>query len=166
VPGLDIDAFINDKLRLDDRVREEISSLSGEVKTSTLRLDGGVATTTFVLSLDDPRRGGDDGVRYDLTFAGTIDVETLAMSLSATVPTNLIEKWAGENPGDLVDLFGERPFRTLLDEGVTLGFAGTTPAPRVEAANELDAVVARAVDAALKNAGSGLLKRGLRDLFD
>ncbi len=170
VPGLDVDGFIRDKLRLDDAVRGQLAGISGDVVDSSLVLADGVARTTLTMSLADPRQGkADDDARYPLTFTGTVDVETLALGMTATVPRNLIEKWAGENPGDLVDLFGDRPFRTLLGEGLTLRFDGTTPAPRVDATEELDGVAERAVQALLDNAGTDLLRKGLKkglgDLF-
>src|SRR5690606_12109102 len=67
---------------------------------------------------------------FGLSFTGGVNLETYALqNLSVTVPTALIEKWAGENPNDLVEIFGERPWPKLLPDGVRIGINGTTSLP-------------------------------------
>jgi hypothetical protein len=170
VPGVDLRAMLRDRLNLDPggAVRGEIDRVAGTVRDSSLSWVDGVVRSTVTIDVLDPRRDG-DGRTYALTFAGGVDAETLAMDIGLTVPVELIEKWSGENPGDLVDLFGDRPFRTIVPNGVTVALGGTTPRPEVDARTSFDAIAPRVTDALLKNLTRGgareTIERGLRGIF-
>ncbi len=176
IPGLggEVDKALA-RLNLEQEVRDEISSLRGSVPDSEFRLDRGVASTRVTFNVADPRASADASEadkRYALTFAGAVNVQTLAVDLSTTVPTNLVEKWLGENPDYLADYLGERPIRRIMPDGFTLALGGTTRRPTVDAVGSLNQIIPRAVNAAVERQTGDLLNDPgkaidrLRGLFD
>lgn len=136
---------------ISEEVQEEISSFRGNLADGRVRLVNGVAESQVTFNIADPRAGeGAPGELYGVTFAGDINLATLAADLGVTLPRSLIEKWAGENPEELVKIFGEQPFQKLIPEGVTLGINGTSRIPTVDVSDLTENVMPRAVDAAIK----------------
>ena len=157
-------------LSLSEDVRREFSSVRGGIPAGRVALEDGVADTRITFDLFDPRAEGDPDASYPVTFAGRVDMNSLAIGLDVTVPRSLVEKWTTDGQ-DLVDLFGPDPIRNLIPErGLTLGFGGTNPDPTVDATRALEAVVPRAVELLLRNKTEGAIRRGLEDglrgLFD
>ena len=140
VPGVreQLDGLLG-ALDLSEEVKREVSSVRGEIARSRVALDDGVADTRITFDLVDPRRKAaerGDAETFPLTFAGRVNLETLAIDLGVTVPPNLLEKWFSEGD-DLVELFGERPIRNLAPDGVTIGFGGTTIAPTADGSGSM-----------------------------
>ncbi len=166
IPGLNLDDTLRDKVDLGDDLRRELGTIRGAIVDSRLTLRNGVVSTTLTINARDPRaKRADDESVYPLTFTGDVNVETFALSTSATVPVELIEKWSGESPSDLVKLVGDRPFRKIAPDGVKLAFGGTTQQPTIDVRNSIAAIAPRFVSAVLDNAGGNLLQDGLRGLF-
>ena len=86
-----------------------------------------------------------------------MNAQSLGLDLSTTVPTNLVEKWLGENPDYLVEYLGDRPIRRVMPDGFTLALTGTTRQPRVDAMRSINQIVPRAVNAAVERQAGDLL---------
>lgn len=167
IPG--IDQQIRQRIAgmsLSEEIKGQISSIRGNISGARVSLKGGVADTQITFNLADPRTSATQpGGRelYPLSFTGGVDTRTLAArNLSVTVPVSLIEKWAGENPKDLVDLFGQRPWPKLLPQGVRIGINGTTylPAPDPRSFQAMAREVApRAAEAAVRGKLEDALRR-------
>lgn len=170
IPGFDLRATARSQLGLDrltvgTAIRDEIGTFGGTIRDSSLRLDNGIVQSSLTFDLIDPRQGRSE--TYALTFAGGVNAETKAMDVRADVPLNLLEKWFGQNPPELVKLFGDRPLRTLLPNGVSLSLGGTTRQPTIDATGTIETVAPRLVEALLKNAGgdpADAVRDGLRKL--
>ena len=175
-----VDKDLAEKIKgfdLSEEVKEEISSLRGAIPTASVDLRDGRAATKLTFDVADPRASG-GGERYPLVFEGGVTLETLALDdFSVTIPRSLVEKWSGDSPGDLVDLFGQRPFEKLIPDGLTLGIVGTTNGPRPDVrsiTNRLLPQLARAAaDAQVKKQRDKIekkvedeIRKGLKDLFD
>lgn len=167
IPG--VDQQIRQRIAgmsLSKEIKGQISSIRGNISGARVSLKGGVADTQITFNVADPRTSATQpGGRelYPLSFTGGVDTKTLATrNLSVTVPVSLIEKWVGENPQDLVDLFGERPWPKLLPQGVKIGINGTTylPAPDPRSFQAMAREVApRAAEAAVRGKLEDALRR-------
>lgn len=158
-------------LDVNEEVKEEISSFTGDIANSTVAIDNGVASTEITFNVFDPRLdataaslGPDD--RYVVTFAGQVDLNTKNINLSTNIPVNLIEKWIGDEPGDLVDLLGEKPFQKALPNGVTVHFSGTSYVPIPDIGQTLQAVVPGVMRQIATKKAADLLPPELRGLGD
>ena len=147
------------KLDLDEEVRDELSSLRGSVPDSEFRLAAGTVSTRVTFDVADWRASASEGggETYAVTFAGSVNAQSLGLDLSTTVPTNLVEKWLGENPDYLVEYLGDRPIRRVMPDGFTLALTGTTRQPRVDAMRSINQIVPRAVNAAVERQAGDLL---------
>ena len=93
-----------------------------------------------------------------------MNVNTLAtQGLGVTIPRQLIEKWAGENPGDLVAVVGERPFQKLLPNGLTVGVGGSTVSPRPDVSAFVNDQLPQILRTAARDAAENAIRRGLGD---
>lgn len=168
-----VQTFLNEKLDISEEVKEEISGFRGSILDARVGLNNGVADSTITFNISDPRLSAAEATEadvYPLTFTGDVNLETLAADLSVTIPRNLVEKWAGENPGDLVEIFGPEPFAKLIPNGVTIGIDGTTAAPRPDVSDIVNNLIPRAARAALQGGIENQLRegleKGLQDLFN
>ena len=167
IPG--VDRQIRDRIAgfsISEEIRQRIASIRGSVTDAEVSVRGGVADTKLTFNVADPRTSATQEGRaevFPLTFTGGVEISTLsARNLSVTVPTSLIEKWAGENPEELVEIFGERPWPRLLPEGVRIGINGTTylPVPDPQSFEALAREIApRAAESLLQGQLEGVLRR-------
>ena len=168
VPGLgqQLSAF-----DLSDEIKEDISSIRGNIMNAKVALKDGVASTNITFNVADPRveASAAEQPLYPLAFAGGVNLQTLeAVDMNVTVPRVLIEKWVGENPDDLVKYFGQNPWQKLLPDGVRLKITGTmyVPLPDPLSLQTMAREVGtRAAKAAITGGVEDAIRRGLGDLL-
>jgi hypothetical protein len=165
IPGLDVRALVRDHLDVSQEVQEEISSLRGQILASRVALRDGRVDTNLTFDIVDPRRSVSNPASYAVTFAGRVDVETLAIDLGVSLPRELLEKWIDDEAKAVVDVVGEDAIARIAPGGVTVGFGGTTPNPTVDARPFLREAVPRAIEAALEHQTTGRLGREIDDAF-